>query len=255
MEEANLFRVADPAAGSGAVEAITDDLCAKAWELFQKIEGEGGVVKALIRMTFQSDVATVRKARLKAVASRKDALTGSSEFPDIAETLPRVLAPLPQMPASKDNGLFPMRLAEPFEALRDAAEAFRAKTGQRPKVFLANLGTVAEFTARSIFAKNFFEAGGVETIGNDGFSSLIALVAAFRRSGARIACLCSSDKVYETDAVRAADALKSAGGFVYMAGRPGANEFQLKTSGVEMFIHVGCDVVATLAACHRRLGV
>ena len=44
-----------------------------------------------------------------------------------------------------------------------------AKTGARPKIFLANLGTLAEFTARATFAKNFFEAGGIEAVANDGF--------------------------------------------------------------------------------------
>ncbi len=44
-----------------------------------------------------------------------------------------------------------------------------AKTGARPKVFLANLGTPSDFTARATFAKNFFEAGGIEAVSNDGF--------------------------------------------------------------------------------------
>ena len=34
IEEANIHRVADPAAGSGAIEALTDALCAGAWKLF-----------------------------------------------------------------------------------------------------------------------------------------------------------------------------------------------------------------------------
>ena len=41
LEESNLFRVADPAAGSGALEAITQELCAAAWSLFQEIEKVG----------------------------------------------------------------------------------------------------------------------------------------------------------------------------------------------------------------------
>ena len=57
-----------------------------------------------------------------------------------------------------------IRLAEPFEALRDASDRLLAATGARPKVFLANLGTPADFTARATFAKNFFEAGGIEAV-------------------------------------------------------------------------------------------
>ncbi len=48
--------------------------------------------------------------------------------------------------------------------------AYLTTTGTRPKIFLANLGTPADFTARATFAKNFFESGGIEAITNDGFA-------------------------------------------------------------------------------------
>ena len=57
-----------------------------------------------------------------------------------------------------------IRLAEPFEELRDASDRMLATTGARPKVFLANLGKLSDFTARTLFARNFFEAGGIEAV-------------------------------------------------------------------------------------------
>ena len=45
--EAHLVDVADPAAGGGAFESLTQDLCALAWEKFQAIEAAGGMRKAL----------------------------------------------------------------------------------------------------------------------------------------------------------------------------------------------------------------
>ena len=57
-----------------------------------------------------------------------------------------------------------IRLAEPFEALRDASDRVLAQTGARPKVFLANLGKLSDFTRARVFAKNFFEAGGIEAV-------------------------------------------------------------------------------------------
>src|SRR4029079_7096942 len=93
-----------------------------------------------------------------------------------------------------------IRLAEPFEALRDASDRTLAKTGARPKVFLANLGKLPDFTARATFARNFYEAGGIEALSNDGFKDRPAMIAAFRASGAKLACLCSSDKVYAREA-------------------------------------------------------
>ena len=66
-------------------------------------------------------------------------------------------------------------------------------------MFLANLGTPADFAARASFAKNLFEAGGIETAGNDGFATQDEMIESFKDSGAKLACLCSSDAVYEAE--------------------------------------------------------
>src|SRR6516164_3551903 len=42
LRESHLGFVADPAAGSGAFEALTLALCDKAWRLFQEAERAGG---------------------------------------------------------------------------------------------------------------------------------------------------------------------------------------------------------------------
>ena len=70
----------------------------------------------------------------------------------------------PPAAAIRYPALASSRLAEPFEALRDKSDAVLARTGSRPKVFLANLGTAAEFTPRATFARNFFEVGGIEAV-------------------------------------------------------------------------------------------
>ncbi|HUQ37065.1 MAG TPA: methylmalonyl-CoA mutase family protein [Aestuariivirga sp.] len=41
LEESHLWRVADPASGSGYVETLTHDLCERAWTIFQGIEKTG----------------------------------------------------------------------------------------------------------------------------------------------------------------------------------------------------------------------
>jgi len=142
-----------------------------------------------------------------------------------------------------------IRLAEPFERLRDASDRMLAETGARPKVFLANLGKPADFTARAAFAKNFFEAGGIEAVTNDGFTDHDNMVAAFRASGAKLACLCASDEIYAHAAVGAAKALADAG-HLFLAGRPGKREPDLRQAGVISFIHTGCDALAILKAAH-----
>jgi methylmalonyl-CoA mutase len=250
LEESNLARVADPAAGSGALEAITQQLCAAAWAQFQDIEKAGGIWAALETGLVQRNVGAVRAERQKAVARGKDTLTGTNAFPNIHETVPAVLdvAPWPAAsdgPAAVTTAALPrLRLAEPFELLRDQSDKILAKTGTRPKVLLVTLGTAAEFTARASFAKNFFEAGGIEAVDDEGT----------RGAGAVLACLCSSDKIYDKEAAKAAEVLKAAGTrHIYLAGRPGEREAALRAAGVQSFIYDGCDALSTLSAAYDIL--
>ena len=255
LEESNLARVADPAAGSGALEALTHELCTAAWSLFQDIERAGGVWQALEVGMIQQKVATVRAERQKAIARRKDILTGTNEFSNIFETTPAVLdvAPAP-VSAAAATALPRIRLAEPFEALRDASDRVLAKTGARPRIFLATLGTPAEFTPRATFARNFFEAGGIEAVTNDGFASVDEIVAVFKSSGAMFACVCSSDDVYARDTIATAKALAPYARHLYLAGRP-AKQAALQQAGVQSFIYAGGDALATLRAAYAMLGI
>jgi methylmalonyl-CoA mutase len=258
LEETNLAKVADPAAGSGGIEALTGKLSRAAWALFQEIEATGGAPAALETGSIQDKIAKVRAARESAVAHRKDALTGVSSYPLLSETPATVLdarpiAIPPPQAAIRYPALAPMRLAEPFEQLRDAADRILARTGARPRIFLANLGSLAEFGARAAFARNFFGAGGIEAIGNDGFESRDAMVAAFKASGAALACLCSSDKVYADEAAPAAQALTASGARqIYLAGRP-KDHAALQSAGVTGFITADCNALAVLRAAHTLI--
>ena len=260
LEESNLWRVSDPAAGAGGIEDLTSKLSQTAWALFQEIEQAGGAPAALEAGLIQGKVAAVRAERQNAVALRKDVLTGTTDYPSLAETPVEVLSVAPVKSAPYPIGvsyapLPAMRLAEPFERLRDNSDRVLAATGARPKIFLANLGTPAEFNARASFARNFFEAGGIETAGNDGFKDRDAMAAAFTASGATLVCLCASDAIYATQAAGAAQALQIAGArHIYLAGRPKEQD-ALKAAGVGTFIFAGCDALATLQAAHDILGI
>jgi methylmalonyl-CoA mutase len=251
IEEANIHRVADPAAGSGAIEALTDALCATGWKLFQEIEQVGGADKALEAGSIQRAVAKVRVEREANIARRKDSLIGTSDFPDLVEDQVAVLAQSRLVALStRKSALTPIRLAEPFERLRDRSDAYLAQHGSRPKVFLACLGRAADFNARASFAKSLFEAGGIEAVESSGDN----LVKRFKESGARLACLCSSDRVYEREAADAARALIQAGApRVYLAGEPGANQAALEKVGVSSFLHQGCDTLEILTAAYDEI--
>jgi methylmalonyl-CoA mutase len=271
LEESNLAKVSDPAAGSGGMEALTRELCEAAWSVFQEIEKAGGVFAALEQNLIQRKVAATRAVREANIAKRKEVLTGASEFPNLHEAHVAVLnaKPVALNPYGeakiKFDALPPMRLAAPFERLRNRSDQILKDTGARPKVFLANLGTPADFTARATFAKSFFETGGIEAIDFLPSPSVLplpmgevkdfaALAAAFKASGAALACLCSSDKVYAGQAAAAAEALQAAGAkHIYLAGRPGEQETALRAAGVNDFIFAGGDALATLQEAYRLM--
>lgn len=273
LEEANLAKVADPAAGSGGTEALTRELCQRSWALFQDIEKAGGAFAALEQNLIQRSVAATRAARQANVAERREVLTGISEFPDLHETLIDVLdvEPVTLIPSGEAKisfeALTPIRLAAPFEQLRDRSDEWLKATSARPKILLATLGAPADFAARAAFARSFFEAGGIEAVdppspgarrGNDEDNASRedeeAFAEAFKASGARMVCLCSSDEVYAEQAALAARAFHAAGAsHIYLAGRPHELEPVLRQAGVRDFIVAGSDAVAVLNEVWQRL--
>ena len=151
-----------------------------------------------------------------------------------------------------------IRLAEPFEELRAASAQMLAERGARPKIFLANLGVPGDFSPRASYAQNFFAAGGIAAVTNDGFATeaktdLAALVAAFKSAGAELACLCACDETYGREAVPAAKALIEAGAsHLYYAGRP-IREAEFMAAGIETFIYAGCNALAVLQAAQAQI--
>ncbi|RFU84571.1 methylmalonyl-CoA mutase [Streptomyces triticagri] len=236
IEESHLARVVDPAGGSWYVERLTDELARAGWEFFQEIERAGGQAAALRSGLVRERIAATWAARSAKLAERREPVTGVSEFPNLAEK-PVVREPAPEPPA---GGLPRVRRDEAYEALRARSDAHLAATGSRPRVYLAALGPAAAHTARLTFAANLFQAGGIEPV-TEG---------TYQESGAREACLCSSDAVYEEQAGAAVRELRDAGAqHVFLAGRPGSYD------GVDTYVFAGCDAVAVLTATLDRMGV
>lgn len=293
QEESSLGRVVDPPGGAWAIEKLGDDLANAAWDLFQQIEREGGLLNALQTGGFQTGVADARSARLKAAAKRKELITGVTDFPLLVEEVPSVetvnlpaivrraaeasgraptgrtwaalrlaaadkatladLSRTTEEDGAEADPFWPIRLAEPFERLRDLADQ-RTAAGRAPRIALAAIGPLAEHAARVQFAQNFFAAGGIDATLLSG--ELAAITDGLKQSGASMVCLCGSDKRYAEDAVAAAKALKAAGvSRLYLAGKPGDREQELRAAGVDEFIHVGVDVLASLELAHAELGL
>jgi methylmalonyl-CoA mutase len=148
------------------------------------------------------------------------------------------------------------RLSAPFEDLRDASRAASLESGRHPAVFLATLGSLAASAPRSGFARNGFAAGGIWAKGGKVYGDPDDLVREFRKSLARIACICGTDADYAEHAKTVASALKKSGAeWICLAGKPGPAEADLRAAGVDAFIYAGCDILSVLKVAHARLGL
>ncbi|MBV1702173.1 MAG: methylmalonyl-CoA mutase subunit beta [Hyphomicrobiales bacterium] len=246
--EAHLAVVADPTLGSGAFEALTSEMCTAGWHEFQQLEAQKGIVEALRSGDFAQNIAAVAHSRAQAIATRREPLTGTSEFAFIGQPEVAVLraSPLPiGMHSTASAHLAAHRLSEPFEALRLRADAMQPP----PKVFLVNIGSLAEYGARNAFAKPFFAAGGIgfveapelaSPVNTDGLNDLAKAAAA---SGAALACICGLDGAYTHDVEPIAKTLRGAGLSVFLAGRGGAHEAAWREAGIREFIHVGSNLL------------
>jgi len=258
-EECRLGHVADPAGGSWFVEKLTRELADRAWALMQQMETASAPLDLL-----RGQVAEARERRRTAIATRRETITGVTDFPLLGAALPEFepLGPRVFRPASSEaeepnaglktrGPLTPIRWAEPFETLRAKAEA------SSPAVFFANMATLAEFSPRAQWARNLFAAGGIAAIGpEDAHDTMETLIDAFRASKTRVAVIASTDACYAEHAENCAQRLKAAGAdWVLLAGKPGERETALRAAGVDQFLHAGQNVLKELETLHTALGV
>ena len=244
LDEANLGKVDDPAAGSGALEALTEDLCRAAWALFQEVERSGGIEVGLRDGSIAASLAAEAARRRSEVETLTRGLIGTSLFPSLGAPTPAVLDRPPATLRAIDGALPSRRDAEPFETLRDFAET-RAAAGRRPWAFLATLGEPAVFGARATLAANLLAAVGIATEPPAAAASdLPAIVAAFEASGTAVACLCGDDAAYAATGESAATALRQAGATWVLAAGSG------EVASVDGFIRDGGDV---LQVCETTL--
>jgi methylmalonyl-CoA mutase len=255
LRESNLGFVADPAAGAGAFEALTQALCEHAWALLQGIEGEGGLPSALANGAFRRQVAVSASALRRDVARVKSPITGVSAHADLAEHEVEVALGAPEREAltSAEGALAPLRLAEPFERLRDRSDAILRRRGSRPRVYLAALGPEPTHRGRVAFMREWLEAGGFEAVYDGESTTAEQAVDRLKASGASLVCLCGDDDAYETQAVAFAESIRASGvGKLALAGRPGDHEARWRAAGVDDFVFAGVDAVATLEGFYRR---
>lgn len=255
-EECHLDKVVDPSAGSYYVEVLTNSLADVAWKLFLEVEEKGGFSVAVNAGEIQNAVNASNVVRKKAVATRREILLGSNQYPNFTEVAADKIqekgscccggghcgeATIPALDFSRG--------ASEFEALRMTTE----KSGKTPKVFMLTIGNLAMRLARSQFSANFFGCAGYKIIDNLGFDTVEAGVEAAVKAGAEIVVLCSSDDEYAEFAPAAYKALAGRAEFV-VAGAPACAD-DLKAQGIDQFVNVKSNVLETLKAFNAKLGI
>jgi methylmalonyl-CoA mutase len=275
-EESQLARVIDPAGGSWYVESLTDALARAAWQRFRELEQRGGLLAGLQAGNIQADIERAAARLRERTARRKLPLTGLSTYPTLDDPptpkqAPNLVVstgpePLPSTASVSTHievrPLERLRLAAPFEQLRDTAQ----RQATRPRIYACNLGPLAAHQARLEFAGNCFAAAGIELHASDGFAldaadALIeAVTTGMRKSGCALAIVCGRDQDYARLAAAVIVALRIGGAKeVWIAGRPPSPEDTV-TWGLDpelppRFVYVGGDVLVELELALAQLGV
>lgn len=253
IEESGLARTADPVAGAGYPESLTQALSETAWRIFQDIERGGGIIDCLRGGTLQQRIAEVRDERQLDIATLVQPITGTSAFPDLGTKLVEVLAPndseVQEPVAGKGvldcQPLMANRDAAPFEALRDVADG-EAEHGRPLTVPVFTLGERASFGPRLTWATNCLAAGGVQAKTTEDLADMRAVGDAIRQADSPIVCLCGTDADYD----KMAPHISGTAQRVIVIGKPIAS---LKNAGITEFLHSGMNMVEFLSSLQSRI--
>lgn len=256
-EEAYFDKVADPAAGSYYIESLTASLIENSWNLFLEIAGQGGMVDAFRNGFVQDSIEETAGKRDHYIATRRDVLLGTNQYPDSSE---RVLERIDQSVFRPAQTASENAVARPLKLYRGAMEfdELRLKTekadGGRPRVFLLTYGNPVMRKARAGFSSGFFGCAGFEIIDSNGFSDPESGVKAALEANASIVVVCSSDEEYPQIVPSITGALKDRA-ITVVAGYPKDSIEMLKEAGVNHFIHVRSNVLETLKQFQQELGI
>lgn len=254
-EEAYFDKVADPAAGSYYIENLTNLIAENAWKLFLEIEDQGGFLACLKSGIIQSKLSESGARRRNDVATRKIILLGTNQYPDNGEKISEsadLARVFNKRVFEKDLIVEPVsvfRGSEQYDKIRIAVD----KAAERPVVFLLPIGNPAMRKARSQFSSNFFGCAGYQILDNQGFDTLEDSIKSAVESKADIVVICSSDEEYPLFAPEIFKRLKD-NAIIVVAGNPACTA-DLKSIGIENFIHVRSNLIETLTEFNKKLGI
>ncbi|HZK06778.1 MAG TPA: methylmalonyl-CoA mutase family protein [Bacteroidales bacterium] len=258
-EESYLDKIVDPAAGSYYVENLTDSLIEASWKLFLEIDEAGGFIEAFRKGIIQQQIKTTAEKRDQDVATRREILVGTNQYPNFGEMINPDIDKQCFEPMDCSNAhaivetLKPYRGAMAFEQLRSETDAYASKH-HRPKVFMFTYGSLSMRRARSQFSGNFFACAGFEIIDNNGFKTIDSGIEALRKVKPEVVVICAADDDYPVIAPEINEKIGKET-IVVVAGYPKDTIEELKAKGLKHFIHVKSNVLETLKEFQKQLGI
>ena len=254
-EEAYFDKVADPAAGSYYIENLTNLISENAWKLFLEIEEKGGFLACLKSGFIQNTLSESASKQLNESAIRKNILLGTNQYPAIHEKvsdtvdLNKIFSKKPVNPDCIVDPVSLSRGSQQYEKLRIAVD----RADRRPVVFLLPIGNPVMRNARSQFSANFFGCAGYQVIDNQGFEFVKETVKQAIKSKADIVVVCSSDEEYLLYAPDIYNRLNGRA-ITVVAGNPATIE-ELRSNGLENFIHGSSNVIEILTDFNEQFGI
>jgi methylmalonyl-CoA mutase len=293
-DEAHLTDTIDPSAGSWYIDSLVYELTDKAWKLFQEIESEGGMFKAIQTGKVQAQLKEVLSKRINDLNTRKETLLGVNKYPNIneaynpikpdaldintefkavdldASTLENItnlikkgndirgiLKSLHNRAEYETTPIKSVRLAEEFEILRANSYKYKNEMGALPKVYLVNFGVLKDFKARADFSSDFFAVAGFQSEWSNGFDNVEAAAKSFFESGLQTAVICSTNEKYREYAADFTKLVKNEKPAykVILAGLPAELVDELKAAGIDEFIHIKANVFDMLKKLQDELEI
>ena len=86
QEESHLAKVVDPLGGSYSIELLTDQIAMKSWELFQKMDTDGGTLNESARKQLFDAISIKRQERIDAFINGKTVGIGMNKFKNSEES-------------------------------------------------------------------------------------------------------------------------------------------------------------------------
>lgn len=284
-DESHLDKVADPSAGSYYIENLTASIAKEAWEYFQTIEQEGGLMQSLKNGSVQEVINRSKEEREDAVKRGKKVLVGTNYYANAEEDLPDTINPksftdaliLTDYEFKRDGNLIESlqnafkegatvgdvidamlkpqkvlyqivqetRVGAIFDEIRLRTKSLSEETGIEPVIHLVPVGDTKWRNARATFSHNTLGCGGFKMDHPTGYDSIGNAAESIEIGEADVFVLCSSDKEYEELVEPFCNAFGDQG-ICILAGHPGDHEEAYRKAGIDIFIHKGMNIPATL---------